>query len=234
MIAFGGNNQSGPIDVATACRAKGGSGHGDFESEIQVAHSLRGGGFDASEDGTGRGTPIVPVQSRHSCHWNGGPHPPLSQSSQTRMGGIGGSNQELFEQGGAGLVWAPTCFDETQITSATNRCQPAPGDPSHPLAAGARPPTIAFHARQDPDSGPVTHPLDTDGSSVGIFHNWRVRRLTPVECEKLQGFPRGYTDIPWRKKNWTPDGPRYRALGNSMAVNCMRWIGQRIAEVDRI
>ena len=60
-----------------------------------------------------------------------------------------------------------------------------------------------------------------------------VRRLTPVECERLQGFPDGYTDIRERGKP-TPDGPRYKALGNSMAVPCMRWIGERIATVDAI
>lgn len=176
----------------------------------------------------------VPVRGRHKSHWNGGPHPPLSQSSQTRMGGIGGSNQELFEQGGAGLVWGDAiAFDETQITSAENRCNPQPGDPCHPLVRGARPPTLAFHARQDPDSGPVTHPLDTDGSSIGILANWRVRRLTPVECERLQGFPDGYTAIPYRGKA-AADGPRYKALGNSMAVNVMRWLGRRIEMVEKI
>jgi DNA (cytosine-5)-methyltransferase 1 len=61
----------------------------------------------------------------------------------------------------------------------------------------------------------------------------QVRRLTPTECERLQGFPDGYTAIPWRKKFEAPDGPRYKALGNSMAVPCMAWIGKRIAEVDR-
>jgi DNA (cytosine-5)-methyltransferase 1 len=62
----------------------------------------------------------------------------------------------------------------------------------------------------------------------------RVRRLTPTECERLQGFPDGYTAIPWRKKpaDLCPDGPRYKALGNSMAVPVMRWIGARIAQVD--
>ena len=56
----------------------------------------------------------------------------------------------------------------------------------------------------------------------------QVRRLTPVECERLQGFPDGYTNIPWRGKPESPDGPRYKALGNSMAVPVMRWIGERI------
>jgi DNA (cytosine-5)-methyltransferase 1 len=57
----------------------------------------------------------------------------------------------------------------------------------------------------------------------------QVRRLTPVECERLQGFPDGYTNIPWRKKDESPDGPRYKALGNSWAVPVVRWIGERIA-----
>jgi DNA (cytosine-5)-methyltransferase 1 len=63
----------------------------------------------------------------------------------------------------------------------------------------------------------------------------QVRRLTPVECERLQGFPDGYTAIPWRNKpaDQCPDGPRYKALGNSMAVPCMRWIGERIAKVTK-
>jgi len=61
----------------------------------------------------------------------------------------------------------------------------------------------------------------------------QVRRLTPVECERLQGFPDGYTDIRPSGKD-TPDGPRYKALGNSMAVPVMRWIGERIAKVEDI
>lgn len=63
-----------------------------------------------------------------------------------------------------------------------------------------------------------------------------LRRLTPVECERLQGFPDGWTAIPWRGKpeSECPDSPRYKALGNSMAVPVMRWIGERIAMADSI
>jgi DNA (cytosine-5)-methyltransferase 1 len=60
-----------------------------------------------------------------------------------------------------------------------------------------------------------------------------VRRLTPKECERLQGFPDNYTDIKPKGKA-TPDGPRYKALGNSMAVPVMAWIGERIAQVEKI
>ena len=62
----------------------------------------------------------------------------------------------------------------------------------------------------------------------------QVRRLTPMECERLQGFPDGYTNIPWRGKLESPDGPRYKALGNSMAVPVMRWIGERINKVEAL
>jgi len=99
-------------------------------------------------------------------------------------------------------------FDTTQITSKANYSNPQPGDPSHPLTSGGHPPSIA--------------------------HPSAVRRLTPTECERLQGFPDGFTDIPWRGKPNAPDGPRYKALGNSMAVPCMSWIGRRIEMVEGI
>jgi DNA (cytosine-5)-methyltransferase 1 len=65
-------------------------------------------------------------------------------------------------------------------------------------------------------------------SGPKVMQHMAVRRLTPVECERLQGFPDNYTEIPWRGKE-TPDGPRYKSLGNSMAVPVMKWIGERIA-----
>lgn len=64
-----------------------------------------------------------------------------------------------------------------------------------------------------------------------LQQGWTVRRLTPTECERLQGFPDGYTNIPVGKK-MAADGPRYKGLGNSMAINCMRWIGRRIEMVE--
>ena len=71
---------------------------------------------------------------------------------------------------------------------------------------------------------------ETADSNV-VMPNMQVRRLTPIECERLQGFPDGYSAIPWRKKpaSECPDGPRYKALGNSWAVPVVRWIGERIS-----
>jgi DNA (cytosine-5)-methyltransferase 1 len=65
-----------------------------------------------------------------------------------------------------------------------------------------------------------------------IASNMAVRRLTAVECERLMGFPDNYTNIPWRGKSESPDSLRYKAMGNSMAVPCMNWIGQRIQQVE--
>jgi DNA (cytosine-5)-methyltransferase 1 len=188
LVVYGGNNTKGPIQVGTALTAHGGAGRMDFESETFVAHTLRGDGFDASEDGTGRGTPLVPVP-----------------------------------------------FDTTQITSAANRSNPKAGDPCHPRVAGGHAPAIAFHGSQDPDvSGDVTHPVGRNqGQETCAMVGARVRRLTPLECERLMGFPDNYTAIPWRGKP-AADGPRYKALGNSWAVNCARWIGRRIEAVESI
>lgn len=130
------------------------------------------------------------------------------------------------------------CFDTTQVTHPENRSKPEPGRPSHPLSAKGHPPAIEFHGSQDPDvSGDVTHPVGRNrGPETCVAAGAAVRRLTPRECERLQGFPDDWTQISWRGKEPEdcPDGHRYRAMGNSMAVNVMRWIGQRIELADRI
>jgi len=94
---------------------------------------------------------------------------------------------------------------------------------------------IGFEANmslQQPSTGGVFQTL-TRRTHASVNVNMAVRRLTPVECERLQGFPDNYTDIKPRDKA-TPDGPRYKALGNSMAVPVMAWIGKRIQEVENI
>lgn len=87
-------------------------------------------------------------------------------------------------------------------------------------------PTLTRNYGKQPDSS------DTNsGPMVLPTQGMQVRRRTPTECERLQGFPDGHTRIPWRGKgaDECPDGPRYKALGNSMAVPVMRWIGRRLA-----
>jgi DNA (cytosine-5)-methyltransferase 1 len=85
------------------------------------------------------------------------------------------------------------------------------------------------HSFGDFEPGAPSYTL-TKGHSHAVATNMAVRRLMPVECERLQGFPDNYTNI----KDNCPDGPRYKALGNSMAVPVMRWIGERIQAVERI
>lgn len=126
-----------------------------------VAHSLRADGFDASEDGTGRGTPLVAF----SCKDDGG---------------------------------------DAQIELS---------------------PTLR--------SGNFTNSHANAGVMPAIANDVMVRRLTPRECERLQGFEDDYTLIDYRNKS-AADGPRYKALGNSMAVPVMRWILSRIEMVDRL
>ena len=78
---------------------------------------------------------------------------------------------------------------------------------------------------------PMTNRADGTGTGPTVMQSMAVRRLTPVECERLQGFPDNYTDIKSKNKP-TPDGPRYKALGNSMAVPVMAWIGARIQQYE--
>jgi len=110
-----------------------------------------------------------------------------------------------------------TDVDMTQTLQAKN-----------PMAVVA--PTLT--AANDPSRSPQSSEVTQQVYSV-LQASMAVRRLTPKECERLQGFPDNYTDIKPKGKA-TPDGPRYKALGNSMAVPVMAWIGKRIQEVDAI
>lgn len=87
--------------------------------------------------------------------------------------------------------------------------------------------TSAWHksngAVSDNNEGVINH----------VFHGLSVRRLMPIECERLQGFPDNHTAINYRGKP-AADGPRYKAIGNSMAVPVMAWIGRRIQQVEDI
>lgn len=127
-------------------------------------HALKAEGADASEDGTGRGTPIVPM----TFDW---------------MAGGGGSDQSFRGKSRSYIT------DPPDRTRALTACK-----------------------------------------TLAVATHMAVRRLTPRECERLQGFPDNWTLIPWKKKDAEecPDGPRYKALGNSMAVPCMNWLGRKI------
>lgn len=173
-----------------------------------MAHALRGEGFDASEDGTGRGTPIVPVQQPFSIMpMNSGKDYKARETDVAQpimAGGPVGGNQ------GGDFVASAFTFNTTQLTSPQNGQDLGPDKPCHSLAAKDHPPAAATA--------------------------WGVRRLTPRECERLMGFPDDFTLIPWRGKpaEDCPDGNRYKALGNSIAVNVASWIGERIEAVRAV
>ncbi len=224
---------------------------GDNESResLLVAHSLKADGFDASEDGTGRGTPLIPVDltnARLGEDVSGTLE--ASQDKHNRSLGVMGfyandsgndATEELSPtlrsmEGGGGGNHPAVCFDTTQVTSKTNRSNPKPGDPCHPLAEGAHPPAVALNLRgreggsQFEVAEVASVRSSSGGSSRSYVQEMAVRRLMPVECEKLQGFYSGWTAIE-RKGKPAADGPRYRALGNSMAVPVLTWLGKRIA-----
>ena len=199
--AGGGLGTDFDLDGGTICVATGQAGAeigADMAPTLNcnheapyVAHSLRGEGFDASEDGTGRGTPLVPVAF-------------------------------------------PANLSATQHASTENLS---------PSLGALNPTAVAFNM----------HKSGNEASSLGISTDrtdclrafekspfavqpagaMQARRLTPEECEALQGFPRGYTNVTNRKKP-AADGPRYKALGNSWAVPNVRWIGERIDAVQAI
>lgn len=149
--------------------------------------------------------------------------------------------ETLIPTHGGGFDAVP--FDTTQITSAANFSNPKPGDPCHPLARGAHAPAVAFAIQERAVSENLQQGPQGKGYQEGIAYTLEarnkvqsvaataVRRLTPRECERLQGFPDDYTLVPHRGKP-AADGPRYKALGNSMAVPVMRWIGERIGAVE--
>ncbi|MDO8684847.1 MAG: DNA (cytosine-5-)-methyltransferase [Armatimonadota bacterium] len=214
-------------DVAQTIRTP--DGGGSMEANI-IAHSLSSEGFDASEDGTGRGTPIVPIA------FSGG------QSSKARSLAIGEVTPPLRSANSGSNQVPAISFTQNQCGDVlTGDVAPSMG--TNQNATGRNTPKV-MQESQDVAETLTADWHKSNGAKAGnnsgvinpVFAQYGVRRLTPRECERLQGFPDDFTQIPWRGKpaENCPDGPRYRALGNSMAVNVMRWLGERIAEVESI
>ncbi len=214
----------GAAGSVASCIRGGGAGTsrvGDTRGQDNVvAHTLKADGFDASEDGTGRGTPLVPVVS------------PALKSRDHKGPSSDGDGD------GAALI--PTVAPPLLSGGGTDASHSARS--GHAKEACLIP--VAFNLRGREGGAMPEANLDgispalrvSAGGGGGGSSNpylatkMAVRRLTPRECERLQGFEDDYTLIPYGKK--CPDGPRYKALGNSMAVPCMVWLGKRIALVD--
>ncbi|WP_204520157.1 DNA (cytosine-5-)-methyltransferase [Silvibacterium dinghuense] len=273
-------------DDISHCLNAGGMGRQDYETETLIAHSLSADGFDASEDGTGRGVPMVPVaimtahtQSNGSgvsddiAHTlesavaqavafnlrgrEGGAMPETSDTASVRAASGGSTNSYIaFSAKNYGADVddvAPTLrgmgHDRSHangggpiaVAISTNQRGEVRERNVHGSLTGTRSGKQLDAVLQHPIASPLTasyaRQADSSDTSYGppnLLHSqMAVRRLTPRECERLQGFPDDYTLVEYRGR-LAADGPRYKALGNSMAVPVMRWIGERIAAVDSI
>ena len=212
-------------------------------------------------------SPTDLVADRHDSHWNGGPHPTLNCTFS------GKSNQELFRQGGAGLVPAlvrmregkpgggkgPLVSEDLSLTLGTSNDQalfiypvdlralskvtrgdPPIGDEGAPAYTLTKSKThgVAVCADVAPTVSASGPPYSRMGNArveadALVCMETAVRRLTPVEVERLQGFPDDYTLIDFKGKP-ASDAARYMAVGNSMAIPVMRWLGERMQkELER-
>lgn len=220
----------GAPDLAR-CVTTGEAKRQDYETCTLIAHSLRGEGFDAGEDGTGRGTPLVPVAHvdtmptlRAAAAQNGPGHGARS----------GDSKDEYIVPVAYGIDYEHDAHSLDDATIPLLKGSPTGG--GHPLPAIA----VSLRGREGGataelggEVGQCLRASKVGGDKPHILESSKVRRLTPVECERLQGFPDNYTNIIIRGKP-AADGPRYKALGNSMAVPCIGWIGRRIAAIEEL
>lgn len=237
-----------------AARTRGGGGLGtDFDLD---------GGLVASGTGPDGGVIVAPPltatndpsRSPQSAEVTAQVHAVLQAQTIAHVDVVGTLSDGAHNGGGlngqdayTGRILPVVPYDLFQVTAPINRQNRDTTSPCHTLArdnaahaAVVQP--IAFHPTQDPifSTDGSTHCMGigtkSGHASIGVMQSMAVRRLTPRECERLQGFPDDYTQIPWKKKpaDECPDGPRYKALGNSMAVPVMRWIGERIAKVEKV
>lgn len=209
------------------------------DQDTYIAHSLRGEGFDASEDGTGRGTPLAPVaftqNQRDEVRLMNvagalAAEPGAKQQTYVATPAIGFDCKSSGQNGfGIGVEVAGTQRAMAHSTSHTN------GGGHQAVAYSTK-----LHNTQSNQAGKVyeeyTAGLDRNSPPPALLTAMQVRRLTPEECEALQAYPRNYTRIAWRGKppEQCPDGPRYKALGNSWCTTNARWIGERIDRVNSI
>jgi len=203
---------------------------------FDVAHTLRGEGHDASEDGSGRGTPLVPVSYAIQAG-------ALRTNPESGPSGIGVQADHAYTLEARKEVQcvAFSCKDHGADAGEISPTLRSMGhDGSHANGGGQVAVALALRGRDGgaaaelgDDCAFTLRAAQGGGDKPHVMTAMAVRRLTPTECERLQGFPDGWTGIRHGGKP-TPDGPRYKALGNSMAIPPMRWLGRRIAMVDAI
>ncbi len=220
LLAFGGNNTSGSIDVAAGLNAKS-TQRQDFETETLIAIPLQevgkrtGKSTDDSSIGLGIGNEGDAMFTLQSAAQHG-----VAIPIDLRNAGRDPEKHDEVNRQGCGIG--------------------AVGDPMTTLSTAFVPGVASFKPGQSSSARGIGYEVETAPSleaggggnnKPAIMQYMAVRRLTPRECERLQGFPDDYTLIPYRGKP-AADGPRYKALGNSMAVPVMRWLGERIQKID--
>lgn len=271
-MAFGGNNTKGPINVSAALL---GGGKIDFESETFIVP------FDTTQ---------ITSKANYSNPKHGDPcHPLVAHGHAPAIAYRTAGDGAVFEEGdhtapltrqtdpNAHIVAIPILEAGARTGKSTTDPRAGigigeDGDPMFTLQASKQHAVMAFqprfvrNGRGAPDtiaSALTAHAGETGkgDSAQCIAYGYSVRRLTPVECERLQGFPDNFTLIPGKHRPRKPmdlaqtiaylidmgvdeaeatrlancpDGPRYEALGNSQAVPVMRWLGERIQAVDNL
>lgn len=163
----------------------------------------------------------------------------VCETGHTGANGLGAGESDVYKTLGTSCDGAVVCIADDNAKAAIDR------DMCGSLKVGGAPPMVAktLLVRCGKEGGgkgalvseDVSLTLATANAQALFPGGPSVRRLTPRECERLQGFPDDWTKIPYRGKpaEECPDGPRYKAIGNSMAVPVMRWIGERIEKAER-
>ncbi|MBX8803151.1 DNA cytosine methyltransferase [Ochrobactrum sp. MR28] len=235
-----------------SARTKGGGGLGtdfDLDGGLGTDFDLDGGLVQsygipgnwiggAPENG---GNAVEPMVELSPCLTKADRHgvvhaAPVAPTLDANYGRLQGHNNQHID-GGAGLFVAGAICSHSFTGGAGGRPEGAAANHFIPIAfdckasgrngfsTGVVSPTLRAMGHSN------SHP--NGGGQVAVANSYAVRRLTPTECERLQGFPDGYTNIASGGKA-TADSSRYKALGNSMAINCMRWIGRRIDHIEKL
>ncbi|MBK1492673.1 DNA cytosine methyltransferase [Pseudomonas aeruginosa] len=218
-ICFGGGNTSGPIDVAACMTARVGT-KGDFETDTLIvqpqsssichARGTASSSKESREDVPGWGLPMAfGENSRGELRWASG-HGQLAGALSSGGGKPGQGRPMVLSVTLQGRSRRGTAELGDEVPP-TLRASSGGNDKAHALSS-----EYAAHF-QVSRAGPAEH----------AWSQWRVRRLMPVECERLQGMPDNWTLVPYRGKP-AADTPRYKAIGNSMAVPCVAWLGHRL------
>ena len=233
---------TGPHDVAPSCVSRYGTGGGNVPLVIPIQDSRV---IEKNQNGLGVGKDVDPCPTvlqpynivfndsngKRKDRLNGGLYINKTEVS-TSLTQAESDTKILTNVHAVAVVgqvdWRTANNDSGQVSQTLKTDLAHQSGPCLAVTA----PTLT--ATNDPSRSPQSSEIT---QQVAAVHSatMQVRRLTPTECERLQGFPDGWTAIPWKKKDAEdcPDGPRYKALGNSMAVNCMEWLGERIQKFDQ-